>query len=199
MQKFPRGHSKHCRNRDSSIVTEAIVSSGIGPKQIQPESIHVIFKDASVFSAKVHGSYTDPKVSDDMGKNAPVFAHWLSMILMTSSDLRITFKVFYSNKTARKMAAHSMEVPETKVGNHTLAFYMREYVNLTAETVEKNLADNGITVGLSLPIVTRGFDEVFSEFTKFGSLSETKWRVETEAGSLFCCAIIQAIIKQAKL
>lgn len=90
-----------------------------------------------------------------------VHAHWMSLILISGRYLRLTFKAHYSSDVAKNLAARAMGRSGSDITDHQAADFMKEFCNLTAGGIKKYFEDLGQSVGISLPLVTRGFDELF--------------------------------------
>lgn len=99
-------------------------------------------------------------IVDDSGENR-VFAAWRSLILVSGPQLRITLKVYFRLATAQALAAPVFRTDPKGVHKDQAIDFIREYCNLTAGGIKLALSDLGFQTGISLPIVTRGFDEIF--------------------------------------
>ena len=158
--------------------------------------VHAIFKEASRVAFHHHAKIPDVVISEDVGTNAPVFGHWMSLILLASPELRMTFKVFFDSTKVKKIASKALNVEVGKVTSPIVADFMREFANVAAGSAKRTLFELDIAVGLSLPLVTRGFDEVFSKRGNYGTDSVSNWKLEATEGFLYCSAVIQILDEQ---
>ncbi len=103
----------------------------------------------------------------------PVYAHWMAIILLAGADFSMTFKVFFPRSFPESLL-------QAKGGlKMEMAFdLMREHCNLTCGSAKRLLGDRNVRVGLSLPFVTRGFDEVFRARSQQSERFEKTWTVQ---------------------
>ena len=113
-----------------------------------------------------------------------VFGHWMSLILIAGANLRLTFKVHYTHPVIRKMASGILGASATDAA---VADFMREYCNLTGGAGKTLLEAKQVNMGLSLPLVTRAFDEVF--FVPPAALvgsGNVVWKIASPEGEIHC-------------
>ena len=97
-----------------------------------------------------------------------VFGHWMTLILIAGQELRVTFKShFFSSQIAALIAKNIGEDKNTITLPQTLD-YMKEFCNVVGGGLKQELIENNLQVALSLPILSRGIDEVF--FPKPGGI-----------------------------
>jgi len=133
-------------------------------EMVRASSLHQLRQQAKDESlGLVHETRTD----------GPVHGHWMSLILMAGQPFRLTYKVFYSSPLSRALPARRLESRPDDISDSIMADFMREFCNLMAGGVKRTLAQMQIPVGLSLPLVTRGFDEVFLPVLPQGTRSRT--------------------------
>jgi hypothetical protein len=87
----------------------------------------------------------------------PPFGERMAMILIGQAGFRITLKIHYNNKNVRQM-------PGNKGMSSTLnaAEVIREALNQIGGRVRMAFEAGGTAAAIGLPVLTRGFDEVFS-------------------------------------
>ena len=90
-----------------------------------------------------------------------VYAHWMALILVSGRSVRITFKAHYMTDVAQFFASKTFNQPEDQVSQARAQDFFREYCNLVGGHLKSVLAYNDVKVGVSLPALARGFDEVF--------------------------------------
>ena len=89
-----------------------------------------------------------------------LYGQWMSVILLSGQALQCTLKMHYFNDTALALSSHSLGLARAKIKPGMLTDYMRELTNLFAGEIKAQLFANKILVGISLPLITRGFDEI---------------------------------------
>src|SRR5690606_37665797 len=73
-----------------------------------------------------------------------------------------------------------------RISNEMIMDFMRELCNLAAGEIKSNLLAGKVAVGLSLPLITHGFDEVlFSDGMTTGQFRDW-WAVDWGEGQIIC-------------
>ncbi len=117
-------------------------------------------------------------------KPGQVMGNWMSIILVTGDALRITVKLHFSLQDARALSCtvYGAESPES-VGEGKAVDFVKELCNLTVGYIVKEFDAMSIAMGISLPLCTRGFYEVFADYVpteqpliRFSDI----WRLEHE-------------------
>ena len=89
-----------------------------------------------------------------------LYGQWMSIILLSGPSLQATLKLHYYNSSAKHITATALGIDDHNVKDTMLMDHMKELTNLFAGEVKAQLFHNDILVGISLPLITRGFDEV---------------------------------------
>ena len=96
--------------------------------------------------------FKDP---DDPSQLAKGF--WMSLILISGSIGRITFKVFYYSHEIATIAANALQKDSSQISTEQSGDFVKEFCNLTAGAIKKIFEENGFRVGISLPLITTRF------------------------------------------
>jgi CheY-specific phosphatase CheX len=96
----------------------------------------------------------------------PVYDHWMSLILMAGPGIKVTVKSFFNHRSVAEVVANFRNKPASEIPIQLTCDFMKEFCNLLGGNVKRVLLDNSISVGLSLPLLTRGFDEAMSNRKK---------------------------------
>jgi hypothetical protein len=111
-----------------------------------------------------------------------VYAHWTSLVLVGCASLRLLFKAhFNSVDLAREL--DDMEPFDL----------MREYCNLMGGVIKPLIEGSGIPVGVSLPLITRGFDEVFVGPSVEVLTVGDRWVLERGDLKIWCCMRLEIL------
>ena len=156
-------------------------------KQVAPEDVRMKLRDIirgaatnrldSCTRSKLKLEVTEVENPDDF-----VYAYWMSFILLSGKDLQITVKAHFFSDEARHLAAVGLKKQPEQITQPNIQDFMREYCNLVAGEVKASLWASNVTIGLSLPLITRGFDEViFSDQMDARQFSDW-WRIGWESG-----------------
>ncbi len=130
-------------------------------------------------------------LSADIVKESLVYGHWMALILASGRDLRLTLKIHYMTKVAKFFAAKAYSTAATELSQLRAMDFCRELCNLSGGNLKVLLAQNNVKVGVSLPVVTRGFDDLYysrSEDTIF-----SHWRLSCEGYSIDCTANVEVL------
>lgn len=122
-----------------------------------------------------------------------VYGHWMSFILMSGKDVQVTFKSHFMSKDTRVLVAAALRKDIGAITHHMVMDFMREYCNLAAGEIKAQLQQNQVGIGLSLPLITRGFDEVvFSDRVDKKQIIDA-WQVAWKGGHLVCSSVIEVL------
>jgi CheY-specific phosphatase CheX len=120
-----------------------------------------------------------------------VFDHWMSLILISGKSLRITFKTHFNIKTCRKIASPIYGKKPDDIAVRQAQDFVKEFGNLSAGFLKKIFEEQDVDVGISLPLVIRGFDEVFFDKTEDLSKLEDCWKIDNGSTSLVCTSLLE--------
>lgn len=129
--------------------------------------------------------------------------HWMAMILVANSDFRIAVKIHYNDTDmitlAKSVLLMDDVVPilsKNKNSSSCIQDFTKEFANLLGGTIKRSLDLCDLNNGLSLPLLVRGFDDLFSQPS---NRSETHCRVFSEKGKKFIIQIyVEFLNSQAK-
>jgi hypothetical protein len=122
-----------------------------------------------------------------------VMGHWMSIILVSGTAFRMTFKTHYKTYRVQGFLGPGLAPDRAaQFVHHSQADdFMREFCNLVAGQVKKLGLHNGMEMGISLPITMRGFDEVFAEASSTGDDHHfTAWKLRSEEAEVICSATL---------
>ena len=121
-------------------------------------------------------------------RSGPIYGNRLGVILLAGPEIVVTLKAFFNLKDV-------LEIIERKIGRSVatessvlLDDYVKEFLNRVAGVGKRHLCDSGISVGISLPIVTRGFDEAFNKESKGNLQTLSVWSAGQGKASLILTA-----------
>lgn len=121
-----------------------------------------------------------------------ILATHMAFILVAGEALRITFKVHFNARTARELAfrifgrAGADEISEAQAID-----FFKEYANLVGGSLVAMSGEIGIHLGISLPLSTRGFYEVFADYAEKHAPVTTFcdfWQLSVDGKTVFCSA-----------
>ncbi|HLA35604.1 MAG TPA: hypothetical protein VJ001_12135 [Rhodocyclaceae bacterium] len=158
---------------------------------------------ASISRLKIHAACQEVGVSELDASFTPgmVLADRMVFILLSGDPIRITFKIHFDTKTAKKLAFGVFGGKSASDISIKLAFdYAKEYCNLVAGSVATLFEKIRVDLGISLPLCTRGFYEVFLDYTErehpIIAYSDF-WRLQANGNEVYCSALIEILDKNS--
>jgi hypothetical protein len=109
----------------------------------------------------------------------------MAIILVSGKDLRITFKVHFNIKDVKKILEVSFAKPYSEIEDDLATDFVKEFCNLTAGYIKQIFEKYELKSGISLPIVTRGFDDIFYKPTNSDEVADL-WKLDVAGVSLLC-------------
>jgi CheY-specific phosphatase CheX len=148
------------------------------------QKISEMVRHSALTRIEDHSRLEGFRVSELSDKFEPgqVLGNWMSIILVTGEALRITLKFHFSQKDAKGLShtVYGVENPDD-VQEAKATDFIKEFSNLTAGLIVQTLESLDIPMGISLPLCTRGFYEVFADYKetsdpliRYGDI----WRLE---------------------
>ena len=130
-------------------------------------------------------------------KPGQVLGHWMSLILLSGESLRMTMKIHYNLFDVKLIAypTYGMNSPDQLSDKQAIDF-MKELCNLSAGLVVKIFEENNLPLGMSLPLCSRGFNEIFSDYTpavkpfvKFADL----WSLQCSGNTFMLSSVVEIL------
>lgn len=129
--------------------------------------------------------------------------NWMAMILVANADFRIAVKIHYHDTDLINLAQSVLALDEISAtssknvsSSSCIQDFAKEFANLLGGTIKRSLDHSRLNNGLSLPLLVRGFDDLFSQPS---NRSETHCRVFFEKGKKFIIQLyVEFLNSQAK-
>lgn len=112
-------------------------------------------------------------------KQTKLHAHWISFILVASKPLKITLKTHYAIEDIKSLVAKTLCKEKADINDDQVTDFMKEFCNLCAGNVKKQLLKH-VEMGISLPLIARGFDEIFMPAEK-ENLFKDYWKLQSQS------------------
>jgi hypothetical protein len=126
-----------------------------------------------------------------------VLTRYIAMVLLTSAELRIVFKVHFNPEQIRAYQL-SKGVADEDLSDKQLVDFMKELSNQMGGRVCRVFDAHQIAMGMSIPLCTRGIYEIYADYkaktgaiTKFGDF----WRLDGSFSSIYCSCFVELISK----
>lgn len=124
-----------------------------------------------------------------------VLASRMAFILVSGDGLRISFKTHFNPGTARNLAYRMFgEASPAALSERQAVDYIKEYCNLVAGNIVTVCEGLRIELGISLPMSTRGFYEIFSDYgvkPHPAIVFSDFWRLGALADEIHCSALLE--------
>ncbi len=124
---------------------------------------------------------------DDEYKKSPVKSQYVTYIMLYSEDLKIEFRIYYFTNEIQQLVSNTFRRKPEEITHALVHDSMKEFTNLVGATVKAHLQNSIQNIGLSLPLSTRGFDEVWESEKKS---NEHYWAIKWSGGKIVLKAVL---------
>ena len=168
------------------------------------DKLKALLRHASLCRLKNHAAAAEVDARELGATFRPgrILASNMIFILVSGDALRLTFKVHFETRTAKQLAfaIFGGDSP-ADISPRQAIDYFKEYGNLVAGSMVTLLAECGVEQGISLPLSTRGFYEVFSDYAEKHQPIVAFcdfWELRVDGKTIHCSAQIE-ILNQRQL
>lgn len=172
--------------------TETMPGAVTGLAAIEP-----LFEQASREVCAEHTGVTDVEVQEVGAAIRPVAGHVMTVILVGNEKVRMMFRVFYGDKQMRSVLQDSLGLKIDKMPSHFVRDFMKEFCNQVAGRVKETFNSCEINIGISLPLVARGFDELVFLYGSAREFSLGRWALPIGKTQIICSVATEVIIPGA--
>jgi hypothetical protein len=125
-----------------------------------------------------------------LNRDQLVFGHWVSLVLVTAEPFRFVFKTHFMTEDASILASGAKTDRAESHKQHAEQDFIKEYCNVTAGVIKRGFEHQGLTCGISIPLLTRGYIELFFRTLhpsgNSGHEIEDHWTLQHEKASINC-------------
>jgi len=125
-----------------------------------------------------------------------VIGHLLVAIIVQGAGFRLTLKAHPDLTPLKNSCAKICGIPVSDVDEHQIRDCVREYLNIVGGGIQAELSRMDLESRLSLPVATRGFDELFFGKPSTPIQHETAWDLIWPDGSIPISALLELIDPQ---
>ncbi len=161
------------------------------------KNISHIIKDACQLRLRSHVKNDDLVTSiksTEISKDS--LEGWLSLILVSSFDVRISFKIYFEIAAVTQLIENNMKNTISKIDNELIFDFMNEYCNLTAGMIQQTLSQQSIKVGISLPMTSRSFDDVYFS-SHDHNVNKESWMLTADSIDFYCLSEVHILNPEA--
>jgi CheY-specific phosphatase CheX len=161
------------------------------------KNISKVVCDASRLRLLAHLNHPNVSLTvDEIDFSDEFQSKWLSLILVTGMDIRISFKVFFDISDIKNLLTLTgVNELNNDLSDDLVFDFVNEYCNLTAGKIQQALSEQSVKLGISLPMVSRGFDDVYFTSHDEGVFKST-WNLTINSVTLTCCAEVHVLNSQ---
>lgn len=144
-------------------------------------------------NARMHSVLQDDEVEFKNEKFPNIMpGEWVSLILLSSNQLRIFFKVFF-NLENLKIILDEKQILKTEMiqNDKVLKDFMREYCNLVGSYINATLEKMELPMTMSLPLALKGFDDFFFPYADSVNSYEKNWILRCLGKNFYCSCFVE--------
>ena len=120
-----------------------------------------------------------------------IYGDRMALVLISGKPVKLTFKAHFMESEAKNLATKVYHKPVTSISTEQALDFMKEFCNITAGSLKKMLHEQGLITGISLPLVVRGFDEIYFSPSDELMSFEDHWRLSASAVKVICSINIE--------
>lgn len=163
------------------------------------DNLRELLRNASVIQASQYFNGQDVEVipSPPDHKLGQVLSRYIAMVLLTSNELRIVFKVHFNPEQIRAYR-QSRGASADDLSDKQLIDFMKELSNQMGGRVCRIFDAHQIAIGMSVPLCTRGIYEIYADYqpksgaiTKFGDF----WQLNGPFDTIYCSCFVELMSK----
>ncbi len=126
-------------------------------------------------------------------KEQLIFGHEMTMIFLSSAPIGVIFKAHFSPVEIAPCVADFTGKKVNGVAYGDTVDFMKEFCNLTIGNFKIILEQLNVFAGVSLPVNTRGFDEIFFPVANGVNRFQQHWRLRSGSVNVICSAALQVL------
>ncbi len=168
------------------------------------EKLRELVRHASVSRFNIHTDCAEAEIVElnPTFKPGRILANNMVFILVSGDALRVTFKVHFNMETGKNLALRIFGGNSpADISSAQAIDYFKEFGNLVAGSIVTLFEKTGLGLGMSLPLCTRGYYEVYSDYTEKDTPVITYndfWELRVNNNTVYCSALIE-ILNQKNL
>ena len=122
-----------------------------------------------------------------------VLANQMVLIQIYGKNMILSLKFQYNLKDIRFLVATYLDKPENQISQIQIIDLMKEFANLTSGYIKATLSLSQLDVLCSLPVSTRGYHQIFSEYKDLNSLIINEgFRLNLEKTQIYLCFSLES-------
>ncbi len=102
---------------------------------------------------------------------------WTVLMILAGSQLQILLNIQYSLSEVARFALKSSRSRQRLINDEHIHDYMKEFGNILAGRIRRSYELSNVQLSTSLPILTRGLDQIFLDNRSGLSFAEYQWQL----------------------
>jgi hypothetical protein len=132
------------------------------------EKLRALVREAAAERVRIYSRRDDFELTEMPAdrREGSVLGNWMSLILMGGDAARMTLKLHFAYQDIKNIAypIYGGKKPED-ISDAQATDFVKELCNVIAGYLVQIFEENDLSLGLSLPLCTRGLYEVFSDYS----------------------------------
>lgn len=138
------------------------------------ETLEKYVQEVSLFTLQDYSEISNIALSE-LTDLLAVQGEWMRLILIAGESFRITFKVQWSQEEGSPFVATSYNKTADKIELKEASDFFGEFCNQVAGKIKWKLENSGVDVGVTLPLLLKGFDEIYFSNPNGVHTFESRW------------------------
>ncbi len=126
------------------------------------------------------------KILEEPMSTRLIFAHWKSSILLSGHAIQLQFKTYFNSRNTSSLISQKFKKSEQDVSVMIIKDFFREFCNVTAGGLKSFFLAHNVKTGISLPLVTRSFDDILEEEKDQDNRIFDVWRLQSGKTKITC-------------
>lgn len=167
--------------------------------QASMDALRSLLREASVIQARQYFSDDSVQLAADVEhyQLGQVLRRHMVIVILNGAELRVVHKVHFNLEQVRAYR-EAKGCAGDDLAERRLIDFMKELSNQMGGRVCRLLETYNISMGMSVPLCTRGIHEIYADYgTKLGAVVKFGdfWRLAGAFGPLYCSAYVELVSK----
>lgn len=130
-----------------------------------PQELQQNLQQFFSFRTQKYTGLKDAKLLAQQETEQTVLGQWMVLILVSTPNINVVLKIHFSVSSIQGCVAQILGKNTGNSSFDQVTDYMKEYANILAGGLKLIFEEQKWSCGISLPVLTRGFDHLFAERT----------------------------------
>jgi hypothetical protein len=145
--------------------------------------LSILFQKTSQKCSKIQFGRDDLLVTVLDPSENRIYGHWMAVALLFSFEIKIFFKLHFCSRAVAGMIRNVD--PNFEGGSRCIEF-MKLLAVVNSNEIRSSFEKSGTDLGVSPPIVVRGFDQIFFDNSDDENCIVSSWKIGEGSHSITC-------------